>query len=565
MKKKGFKFKSIKARLITGFLILIALTLASNTYILLSMSKTNAEMEDIIDNKLHILILDESLAINMLQRHTVAQNYLTSGNRDFKERYNEVTAEGVELEEEVLKYSKSDELRQLIEKKTEWGQLADRTIDLYDSGNTDGANSLFSREILPLSQELSAGFVALAERHETEIAIIGDDLQASATRSTIFTTISASSSIIIGVLLALFMANEISSPLKKVTGRMRAIADGDLTNPAFETELLDETGQLMQATDDMSKNLVHIMMNLQLIASDTAKQSDELDRTSDASQSDTEQIAATMEELASGTETQARTASDLATSMDSFARTIQSAYASGQETHESSIKVLELANEGKQQMEQSAAQMQSIHAIVKEAAERMEKLDQQTDEITQLVEVVHEIADQTNLLALNASIEAARAGEHGRGFAVVAEEVRKLAEQVSDSVAHITTSVGNIQEESDLTAASLTKGFDEVEKGTVQLKQTGEAFNQINHAINLSTEKIQSITKELHHISETSQTMASSIDDIAAVSQESAAGVEQTAASAQQIASSTEEVAESATKLSELSEKLDHVTQQFKI
>ena len=67
------------------------------------MSKTNAEMEDIIDNKLHILILDESMAINMLQRHTVAQNYLTSGNRDFKERYNEVTAEGVELEEEVLK------------------------------------------------------------------------------------------------------------------------------------------------------------------------------------------------------------------------------------------------------------------------------------------------------------------------------------------------------------------------------------------------------------------------------------------------------------------------------
>ena len=130
--------KSLKNRVITGFIILIALTLASNTYTLLSMRKTNAEIEDIIENKLHILILDESLAINMLQRHTVAQNYLSSGDPELKERYNEVTAEGFELEDEIVEYINSDELRQLIEKKTEWGQLAGRTIDLYDSGNTEG-------------------------------------------------------------------------------------------------------------------------------------------------------------------------------------------------------------------------------------------------------------------------------------------------------------------------------------------------------------------------------------------------------------------------------------------
>ena len=118
MNKKGFKFKSIKNRVITGFMILIALTLASNTYTLLSMRKTNAEIEDIIENKLHILILDESLAINMLQRHTVAQNYLSSGDPELKERYNEVIAEGFELEDEIVEYINSDELRQLIEKKT---------------------------------------------------------------------------------------------------------------------------------------------------------------------------------------------------------------------------------------------------------------------------------------------------------------------------------------------------------------------------------------------------------------------------------------------------------------
>src|SRR5699024_673758 len=203
--------------------------------------------------------------------------------------------------------------------------------------------------------------------------------------------------------------------------------------------------------------------------------------------------------------------------------------------------------------------------IIKEAVSRMDKLAEQTDEISNLVEVVQGIANQTNLLALNASIEAARAGEQGKGFAVVADEVRKLAEQVSESVNHITEIVGNVQTETNLTAGSLTKGYDEVEKGTSQLQLTGESFNHINSAIHEVAIKIKTITENLHVLSETSSGMIASVDDIAAVSQESAAGVEETAASAQQISSSTEEVAESSRRLAELSEKLNSVVHQFLI
>src|SRR5699024_1064309 len=155
-------------------------------------------------------------------------------------------------------------------------------------------------------------------------------------------------------------------------------------------------------------------------------------------------------------------------------------------------QVITLTNEGSELMSQSVTQMGKIDEIVSHSVQRVIGLDEKSEQISHLVDVVKGIADQTNLLSLNAAIEAARAGEHGRGFAVVAEEVGNLAEEVARSVMEITNIVTMIQSETDEVVETLNNGYREVQTGAKQIERTGENFNSIEYFITNMVENVSS-------------------------------------------------------------------------
>jgi len=113
--------------------------------------------------------------------------------------------------------------------------------------------------------------------------------------------------------------------------------------------------------------------------------------------------------------------------------------------------------------------------------------------ISQIVNIINQIADQTNLLALNAAIEAARAGEHGRGFAVVAEEVRKLAEQSSGATKEIYGIVNTIRTGTEKTVESMKEGVNQIEIGARVVQDVNSTFNQIITAIEGLTLDIKAV------------------------------------------------------------------------
>ncbi|MGY2644793.1 methyl-accepting chemotaxis protein [Bacillus inaquosorum] len=381
----------------------------------------------------------------------------------------------------------------------------------------------------------------------------------------IYTALLLAASIIISIFIWLYITRNIVKPIIRMKESANHIAEGDLSNDMEPLNSKDELGDLNEALQKMVGNLRDIVGYSKEISSRVLSSSQVLATATNETRSGSKHITETMNEMAEGSEQQAQDAVTIAESMNEFTESIDKAYNRGITISDTSQNVLELAVSGNENMDTSLQQMKTIHHIVQEAVHKVRSLEQHSQDINKLVQVINGIAEQTNLLSLNAAIEAARAGESGKGFAVVAEEVRKLADGVSDSVQDITRIVNGTQQEIHTVIGYLESSFIEVEKGTENLTDTGQAMQHIRQSVTHVADSIKEVTDGLKQLTNQSITINQSIENIASVSEESAAGIEETFSITEQSAHSMDQVLQNAEELEQLAKELNEKMDQFTI
>jgi methyl-accepting chemotaxis protein len=210
-----------------------------------------------------------------------------------------------------------------------------------------------------------------------------------------------------------------------------------------------------------------------------------------------------------------------------------------------------MAKEGEGIVNKSVQEVREIADTINESAKLVKSLGDRSKQISEIVNVINEIADQTNLLALNAAIEAARAGDQGRGFAVVADEVRKLAERTAASTSEINKMIKTIQGEVEHSVLSMDHVSRKVVTGVELVNRAGESLSLIVGSIDGLNTMVQEIASATEEMSATSNEISKDIESIANVSKETSEGSKQTA--------------QASVGLAKLSANLQEVISEFKL
>lgn len=225
-------------------------------------------------------------------------------------------------------------------------------------------------------------------------------------------------------------------------------------------------------------------------------------------QSYSRQMRSASEDLAKRTEHQAASLEETAAAIEQITTRVRNSAAK--------------ASEAGRMVEATRETSERSGKVVADAMSAMERIEDASREIGNIINVIDEIAFQTNLLALNAGVEAARAGEAGKGFAVVAQEVRELAGRAATAAKDIKTLVN--------------KSSEEVRNGVNLVTATGEVLQHIGADVVRISDHVVSIASDTQEQNTGLSEVNSAVNQMDQVTQQNAAMVEQTSAASHSLA-----------------------------
>jgi PAS domain S-box-containing protein len=323
--------------------------------------------------------------------------------------------------------------------------------------------------------------------------------------------------------------------LKEFLTIVSSVSEGDLTRRGGEGE--DTLGRVIQSVNKMLDHFSLMLTEVKQIGLSVSSSATE--------------ILAAAEQIAIGSQRQADEITNTSSAVEEMAASMSQVSRNSEASAEAARRALEMAEHGDRAVTDTSEAMLRIDTAVQQTSEKMRLLGLRSSEISEIIDLINDIASQTNLLALNAAIEAAHAGEAGLGFSVVAEEIRKLAERSARATRDVGNLIKTIQKETSEALTAMDIGMKEVKGGSLLAGQASRALQFITSAVRQSSELIEEISAASEEQARVTSNLATAMQTISSITLETSAGAHETAQTIQSMVG--------------LSEQLNKAISQFKV
>ncbi|NLO08546.1 MAG: methyl-accepting chemotaxis protein [Clostridiales bacterium] len=369
---------------------------------------------------------------------------------------------------------------------------------------------------------------------------------------------------IIAILIALIMSTSVNQILGNINSVLRRAAKGDLS-VQLETGRKDEFGVLSAEVQATVNNMKQLIQQVKTLSLEVSQSSSNVSKASETFLKSSGDISRAMNEIEQGVNQQALEAEQCLIQMDTLNKKIELVSDNTKDIGLIADNTKDRVNEGTVISDELNRQTSSTINITIAIIKEIEKLAEKSSSISEIINVINDIANQTNLLSLNASIEASRAGEYGRGFAVVASEIRNLAEQSKSSVNDIKQIIDSILEDTTNVVETARSAESVLKLQESAVKNTTDSYHDINESVEKLVVFLKQISENVDSIDETRVLTLASVENISAVLEEIAAASENVSQTSNDQLHSVESLNDSAAKLDSHTDSLTNEIQKFKV